>query len=422
MKFKKLLILLMVCLAIVLFGCAGAEKSQVAKPDAKPEAKTETKSQPKADEIPVGKTVKQIVEEAKFQIVDYDYLVAKLGDKLRKFNQLVVIDARPEKKYDEGHIPSAINIPDTKIDKFFPQLDQFKVTKDTEIIVYCGGFECIKSYNVAKFLRDKGYTNVKIYLAGDPEYSTKSFMEISTNYAEKLHKEGVLFIDARPELVYKKGTIPGAINIPDTKFSVNQEPYMKLLPEDKNTRMVVFCGGYACIKSHIVGDILYKKGYKNVLVYSAGEPEWKEKGLPIVIPGQEPQVKKEAAKQETKATADGGIKPGKEEGTVDKEFFKTLIESRPDNIVVIDVRTPAEFQNAHVKGAINIPVDDIYKKGCDSVISRLPKGKNIIFMCATGARAGEMWFGLKDDCKYDMKGIYYLDAKVDYSSGKCEIK
>jgi rhodanese-related sulfurtransferase len=90
--------------------------------------------------------------------------------------------------------------------------------------------------------------------------------------------------------------------------------------------------------------------------------------------------------------------------------------------VIIDVRTPAEFQNAHVKGAINIPVDDMYKKGCDSVVSRLPKDKNIIFMCATGARAGEMWFGLKDDCKYDMKNIYFLDAKVDYSSGNCEIK
>lgn len=418
MKIKKILALFMACVVLALFGCAGAEKQQVAKPEAKQEAKQEANQSGESK----GKTVKQIVEEAKFQIVDYDYVKGKLGDKLRKFNQLVVIDARPELKYDSGHIPSAINIPDTKFDKFYPQLEQFKVTKDTEIIVYCGGYDCIKSYNVAKLLRDKGYTNLKIYLAGDPEYATKSFFEISTPYAQKLHKEGVLFIDARPENVYKKGTIPGAINIPDTKFSINQEPYLKLLPEDKNTKMVVFCGGYACIKSHIVANILYDKGYKNVMVYSAGEPEWKEKGLPIVIPGQETaQVKKEEAKQEVKADT-GAIKPGKDEGTVDKEFFKTLIDSRPDNIVIIDVRTPAEFQNAHVKGAINIPVDDIYKKGCDSIISRLPKDKNIIFMCATGARAGEMWFGLKDDCKYDMKNIYFLDAKVDYSSGNCVIK
>ncbi|MEF3254671.1 MAG: sulfurtransferase [Deferribacterales bacterium] len=409
---RKILGLLVASMMLTLIGCAGTatDAQKVAKPEVKQEAKSEGQ----------GKSVKQIVEEAKFEIVNYEYVKNKLGDQLRKFNQLVVIDARPVRKYDAAHIPSAINIPDTHIDKYFPQLEKFKVAKDTEIIVYCGGFYCIKSYNVAKFLRDKGYTNVKIYLAGDPEYSTKSFMEISLSEAEKLHKEGVLFIDARPELVYKKGTIPGAINIPDTKFSVNQEPYMKLLPNDKNTKMVVFCGGYACVKSHIVAEILYNKGYKNVVVYAGGEPEWKENGKPIVIPGQEgAAVQKAEVKQ---AAATGDIKPGKDEGTVDKEFFKTFIDSRPDNIVIIDVRTPSEFVNGHVKGAINIPVDDMYKKGCESVTSRLPKGKNIIFMCASGARAGEMWYGLKDDCKYDMKGIYFLDAKVDYSTGKCEIK
>jgi rhodanese-related sulfurtransferase len=400
----------MVCFVVALFGCAGTENAQVAKPEAKEAG------------APAGKSVKQIVEEAKFQIVDFDYVRAKVGDGLRKFNQVVIIDARPEKKYEEGHIPGSINIPDTKIDKFFPQLDQYKVTKDTEIIVYCGGFDCIKSYNVAKFLRDKGYSNLKIYLAGDPDYITKSYFEISFPYAKKLHEEGVLFIDARPELTYKKGTIPGSVNIPDTKFSVNQEPYMNLIPADKNVKMVVYCGGFGCVKSHIVADILFKKGYKNVVVYAGGEPEWKEKGLPIVIPGTESSVSKPVSKSESKQEVSDVIKPGKDEGTIDKEFFKTLIDSRPDNIVIIDVRTPAEFQNGHVKGAINIPVDDMYKKGCESVTSKLPKDKYIIFMCATGARAGEMWFGLKDDCKYDMKNIYFLDAKVNYSSGNCEIK
>ena len=37
-----------------------------------------------------------------------------------------------------------------------------------------------------------------------------------------------------------------------------------------------------------------------------------------------------------------------------------------------------------------------------------------MFVCATGARAGEMYFGLKDDCKVDMKRFAYLDAEVMY--------
>lgn len=417
MLLKKILLFLMLSALLIIAGCGGATNAnQVAKPEVKQETKTV--------EAPAGKSVKQIVEEANFEIVDYDYLKSKLGDKLRKFNQVVIIDARPERTYQAGHIPSSINIPDTHIEKFFPQLDQYKVSKDTEIIVYCGGFNCIKSYNVAKFLRGKGYSKVKIYLAGDPEYSTKSYMEISTQYAEKLHKDGVLFIDARPELTYKKGTIPGSINIPDTKFAQNQEPYMKLIPENKDTTMVVYCGGYACIKSHIVADILYQKGYKKVLVYAAGEPEWRELGKPIEIPGQGSSEMKKDSSTLVASAASGAIKAGKDEGTVDKEFFKTIIKSRPENIVIVDVRTPAEFQYAHLEGAINIPVDDMYKKdkGCNYITQKLPKDKNIIFMCATGARAGEMWFGLKDDCNYNMKGLYFLDAKVDYSTGQAVIK
>jgi hypothetical protein len=34
-----------------------------------------------------------------------------------------------------------------------------------------------------------------------------------------------------------------------------------------------------------------------------------------------------------------------------------------------------------------------------------------------------MYFGLKEDCKYpEMNRLFFLDAHVDYSSGKCEIK
>lgn len=397
---KRLTILASILSLFILASCA--QKAQV-----KPEG-----------EKAKGPSVMEQVKAAGFEIVDYDYVKAKVGNGLRKFNQVVIIDARPERKYDSGHIPSAINIPDTKFDKFYPQLEELKVTKDTELVVYCGGFNCIKSYNDAKYLRDKGFKNIKVYLAGDPDWSQKNFMEISFDYAKSLLSKGVLFVDARPDRVYKKGTIPGAINIPDTKFVKDPAPYMSMLPADKNAQIVVFCGGYACVKSHIVAEKLYEMGYKNVLVYAGGEPEWKENGQPILKPGEKAQV----SSSEKTASAPSAIKLGADEGTVDKEFFKTLIDERPDNIVIVDVRSPSEFATGHVKGAINIPVDDMYKD-CNNVTSKLPKDKYVIFMCASGGRAGEMYFGLKEDCKYpEMNRLFFLDAHVDYSSGKCEIK
>ena len=35
-----------------------------------------------------------------------------------------------------------------------------------------------------------------------------------------------------------------------------------------------------------------------------------------------------------------------------------LIQSEPE-MVVLDVRTPSEYENAHIEGAINIPVEEI---------------------------------------------------------------
>lgn len=364
-----------------------------------------------------GPSVMEQVKAAGFEIVDFEYVKGKVIDGLRKFNKVVIIDAKPERMYDTAHIPSSINIPDTKFEQFYPQLEQLKVTKDTELVVYCGGFNCIKSYNNAKYLRDKGYKNIKVYLAGDTDWSKKNFMEVSFASAKKLLSEGVLFVDARPDRVYAKGTIPSSTNIPDTKFLAKPEAYVSLLPKDKTAKIVVFCGGYSCVKSHKVAEKLYSMGYTNLLVYAGGEPEWKENGEKIANPGE----KAEVSEQKVESGA-GAVKAGKDEGTVDKEFFKTLVEQQPDNTVVVDVRTPQEFQNGHIKGAINIPVDDMYKD-CNLVTSKLPKDKNVIFVCATGGRSGEMYFGLKEDCKYpEMNKLFFLDAHVDYLGGKFEIK
>jgi rhodanese-related sulfurtransferase len=53
-------------------------------------------------------------------------------------NTAVIVDARPKRpKFDKGHIPSAISIPDTQFDKLKGKLP---ADKATPLIFYCGGF------------------------------------------------------------------------------------------------------------------------------------------------------------------------------------------------------------------------------------------------------------------------------------------
>ncbi|MBL7683815.1 MAG: rhodanese-like domain-containing protein [Flavipsychrobacter sp.] len=50
--------------------------------------------------------------------------------------------------------------------------------------------------------------------------------------------------------------------------------------------------------------------------------------------------------------------------------------------VIVDVRTPGEYAGGHIKGSLNIPVDQLKTK-----MSSLKKEKVIITCCASGMRS-----------------------------------
>lgn len=50
---------------------------------------------------------------------------------------------------------------------------------------------------------------------------------------------------------------------------------------------------------------------------------------------------------------------------------------------VIDVRTPGEFASGHIKGAVNIPLDQVGAK-----MKTLDKSKTYVMCCRSGMRSG----------------------------------
>lgn len=53
--------------------------------------------------------------------------------------------------------------------------------------------------------------------------------------------------------------------------------------------------------------------------------------------------------------------------------------------VVIDVRTPQEFQSGHIEGALNIPHDVI---GQEIAKAKVNKDDHVILYCRSGRRSG----------------------------------
>jgi phage shock protein E len=74
------------------------------------------------------------------------------------------------------------------------------------------------------------------------------------------------------------------------------------------------------------------------------------------------------------------------------EFLKNIFSSKPKvdlaeiikkGAPIIDVRSKGEFQQAHLKGSVNIPLKNLQEH-----LHKYKKDKPIIVCCASGARSG----------------------------------
>ena len=53
---------------------------------------------------------------------------------------------------------------------------------------------------------------------------------------------------------------------------------------------------------------------------------------------------------------------------------------------ILDVRTPAEFETAHIDGSYNVPLDVLKDHGSE-VAERLDQGQDVVLVCRSGQRA-----------------------------------
>ena len=353
-----------------------------------------------------------LINKYELEQVDFNYVKKAINQGTRNSVNAILIDARPEIKYQNGTIPSSLNIPDTKFEEYYSVLKDIPMQK--ELIVYCGGYNCTKSPIVAQKLKDKGYTNVKIYSGGEPEWRKLSYLEIDT-LAIKVYQEknSAFIVDARPYSKFLQETIPGAISIPDTSL-------VKLLgrfPINKSEKIVIFCGGYNCEKSHIIANKLISLDYEDVMVFAGGLPSWKERGLKTTAASYAEKDDEVAIVKDS--FSKNGLKRGSDEGSVDGEWLKKqILENKiPSYIQIVDVTTPNEFKTGHIKGAINIEASKLTAK---ELLEKLPKNKTIVFNCTAGGRSIDAWSKLNDE-KLDISEIYYFDANISCKDNNCKI-
>jgi len=331
-------------------------------------------------------------------LVDFDFMRQNVDIPLKK--GVMIVDSRPAaRQYDPGHIPGAVNIPDTQFDK---QVAKLPADKSTLLLFYCGGFDCMLSHNSAFKAEKLGYPNVKVYAAGMPDWKAKSPMiSVSAAHIKKLidDKAAYMLIDARPKRVADKGMIPTAVNISDTDFDKN----VAMLPADKATPLIYYCGGFECVLSDKSADKARKLGYTTVLTYPPGYPEWEQ------LHGGPASASAAPATTVAAAQPAAALVPGKEKGSVTVASFEAVWKSNPGALMLIDVRDPKEFAAGTIKGAVNLPINDLEKK-----IAALPMDKPVVFICGTGARSGEAYDTVK--LLAAQVQAYFLDADIKFAA------
>lgn len=342
-------------------------------------------------------------------IVDHDFVKPYVD--IPPKPGVLLIDSRPAgRKYGPGHIPGSINIPDSDFDKL--AAEKLPADKNLLLIFYCEGLECALSHQSAFKAEKLGYTNIRVYATGYPDWVAKGgHQSVSAQYIKKLQadKANFMLIDARPKRTADKGMIPGAVNISETEF----DKKVDMLPADKATPLIVYCGGLECVLSEKVAAKARALGYKDVKTYPPGYPEWEKLYGAGPAAGAAPAASAAAAPAAApKAVA---LEPGKEKGSVTVASFEKALKEQPDAINLVDVRDAKEFAGGTIAGAKNVPMSALEK-----AIDTLPKDKPTVFICGTGARSGEAYDTVKL-VKSDLP-VYFIDATIKFlGDGKYEI-
>lgn len=229
---------------------------------------------------------KWMSDKAHYPAVSAEWVKSQID----KDGGMVLVDSRPKRaKYDKGHIPTAISIPDTYFDD---HQDQLPADKNQLLVFYCGGLHCKLSHKSAAKAIAMGYTNVKVFADGYPAWVAYAGKPSSTTAAATTIKAGVeegsidhaeftrlvnenpesiYLVDVRDVDEYKKGSLKTAVNIPVD----NLEAKIKTLPSDKPIVFICGTGARSGEAFYMVQDV--RPELKNVY-YVDGEMTIKSDG------------------------------------------------------------------------------------------------------------------------------------------------
>ena len=324
----------------------------------------------------------EVAASERISLEEIQKLVA-LGPEKGKY---FLFDSRPPVRFQEGNIPTAVNLPFPAFDK---NLDKLPADKTALVIFYCSGKTCNMSPGSLAKAKKLGYTHVKVFVDGMPAWYSKNFGVIAPKSFKAVYPDKdmpAIVLDLRPSTEIGQGFIKGAVAVADlAKVIKDQLPS----PKAKAPILVVDADGGSAAKT--AAAAIVKAGYASVNVLAGGMKAWKVDGLPV-----------QTGSAEVKVAFVAKPKPG---SVPNDEFAKlaSLVPGQRKDVLILDVRTRKEAMEGAIKGAVNVPQEELAGRS-----GELPKDKRILIHCSTGLRA-EMAYALLRDQGYK---VAFLNAEL----------
>ncbi|SHO48481.1 rhodanese-like domain-containing protein [Desulfopila aestuarii] len=234
-----------------------------------------------------------------------------------------------------------------------------------------------------------GYTNIRVFLDGEPAWSKAGHPVYATN---TFVREGnIVLLDLRGDGSPVKGRIPRAVALPydeldDRLDDIPRNAPVVLYSNSKNETMEAYLE-------------LREEGFKQVSLVKGNYQGWVKAGEPV--------VKGPIFTNEIKWVRQLG------KGEVSVADFRKAVAGELPNTFVIDSRTKDEIAEFGIfKNTVNIPLDEIPKR-----LGDIPKDKRIFIHCSSGARADLAYQELLKH-GYDVK---FLLLDITDPSCDCEI-
>jgi len=235
-----------------------------------------------------------------------------------------------------------------------------------------------------------GYKNIKVMLQGTPGWK-KSGRQLVAGH-DFVTKGNIVLIDLRPAAEARESHIPRAVNIPLAELANAEDDF----PENPTAPIVLYGKGDDGEKG---AKIVKSWGFKAIALVDGGLAGY-------VAAGHQP-----ARDRQPETEIVWIRKPG--DGEVLLEEFRQAMDNQKPGQVILDVRTNDEVKEGKLTGAIAIPLDEL-----EARMAELPKDKEILVHCTTGARA-EMAHGALKKAGLTSR---FLVAEVECEDGACTLE